>query len=81
MDSTTAIRRMMEREGATPYRVAMDMHKAHSYVSGMIRRGSDPSTAVMADIAKACGYTLQLVGHGETLTLDGTRETEDKAEG
>lgn len=78
MDSTTAIRRMMEREGATPYRVAMDMHKAHSYVSGMIRRGSDPSTAVMADIAKACGYTLQLVGHGETLTLDGTRETEDK---
>lgn len=78
MDSTTAIRRMMEREGATPYRVAMDMHKAHSYVSGMIRRGSDPSTAIMADIAKACGYTLQLVGHGETLTLDGTRETEDK---
>ncbi|MDY4535629.1 hypothetical protein, partial [Tractidigestivibacter sp.] len=63
MDSTTAIKRMMEREGATPYRVAMDMHRAHSYVSGMIRRGSDPSTAVMADIAQACGYTLQLVGH------------------
>ncbi|MCI6273960.1 MAG: hypothetical protein MR611_04745 [Coriobacteriaceae bacterium] len=73
MDSTTAIKRMMEREGATPYRVAMDMHRAHSYVSGMIRRGSDPSTAVMADIAQACGYTLQLVGHGETLALDGTR--------
>ena len=78
MDSTTAIRRMMQREGVSPYRVALTMHKASSYVSGMLRRGSDPSTAVMADIAKACGYTLQLVGHGETLTLDGTRADEDK---
>ena len=72
MDSGKAIRHMLDASGQSAYKAALAIGRKHSYISGMLLRGSDPSSAVLSDIARACGYSLQLVGHGETLPLDGT---------
>lgn len=83
MKPSDAVRRMVDRSGLSGYEVSRKAGRATAYVSVMLSRGVDPSTRVMADLAAACGYTLQLVGHGETLILDGTvrRGGQDSAQG
>lgn len=71
MTGPDAISYMMDVEGISAYAAARRIGRGPSYVSGMVRRGSDPSTAVMASIARACGYQLCLVGHGEVIEIDG----------
>lgn len=81
MDTNACVRHMLDKAGMSPYAASLAMGRAHSYMGQALKRKGGIGAPVLAEIAKACGYTLQLVGHGETLTLDGTRETEDKAEG
>lgn len=49
------------------------MGRAQSYVDTVLRRGSDPSSAVLAEIANACGYKLVLVklDGSDSIDLDG----------
>lgn len=72
MDATEAIRHMVDVSGLGGYGASRAAGRAPSYVSVVIRRHGDVATGVLADLAAVCGYSLQLVGHGETLTLDGT---------
>lgn len=74
---------MVEASGLGGYGVSRAAGRAPSYVSVVLHRHGDVACSVLADIAAACGYTLQLVGHGETLTLDGTgrRGGQDPAQG
>jgi len=73
MDTLQAVREMLDGSGLTPYRVAVKIGRHSSYVSQMVRRGSVPSADLLAKIAGACGYRLQLVPieGGDTLTIDG----------
>ena len=80
MDTNACVRHMLDKAGMSPYAVSLAMGRAHSYMGQALKRKGGIGAPVLAEIAQACGYTLQLVGHGETLTLDGTRETEDKSE-
>lgn len=73
MDTLQAVREMLAASGLTPYRVAVKIGRHSSYVSQMVRRGSVPSADLLAEIAGACGYRLELVPDdgGDVLTIDG----------
>ena len=76
MDTTEAVRAMLDETGASPYAAAMALGKTHSYISGMLRRGSEPAPSVLADIAHVCGRELVLVPEGSdvpegTIVIDG----------
>lgn len=73
VDTLEAVRAMLEHSGRTSYRVAVEMGRAPSYVSSMLRRGSCPSADVLAQMADACGYDLRLVSRDglDALTIGG----------
>lgn len=73
MKSLDTVRLMLDRSGATAYRVAVAIGRKPNYISGMLRRGSVPSADLLARIAAACDYDLRLVprGGGESIDLDG----------
>jgi hypothetical protein len=65
---------MLEASGLTSYRVSVVLGRHSSYVSTMLRRGSRPSGDLLARVAAACGYRLELVpvdGSGPVLVVDG----------
>jgi len=71
MTASDAVREMLGASGLTTYRVSKALGRHSSYVSTMLRRGSCPSADLLAKIAGACGYSLQLVPleGGDTLTI------------
>lgn len=73
MKSLDAVRLMLDRSGATAYRVAVAIGRKPNYISGMLRRGSVPSADLLARIAAACGYSLRLVplNGGEEIDITG----------
>ena len=60
MRSTQAAREMMASSGLTHRQAAHRLDRSDSYISQVIGQKSI-GCDVMADIARACGYTLQLV--------------------
>ena len=79
MDTLQALRLMLDRSGATAYRVAVAIGRKPNYVSGMLRRGSVPSADLLARMATACGYSLQLapLNGGETIDISGESSPPD----
>ena len=79
MDTLQALRLMLDRSGATAYRVAVAIGRKPNYVSGMLRRGSVPSADLLAKIAAACGYSLRLVPQngGEIIDINGESSPPD----
>lgn len=80
MDTNTCVRHMLDKAGMSPYAASLAMGRAHSYMGQALKRKGGIGAPVLAEIAQACGYRLQLVGHGEVLELDGTRR-EGESEG
>lgn len=74
MSPSDAVREMVRASGMSAYAASRKAGRASAYISVLLSRGVDPSSRVLADIATACGYTLQLVGHGEVIELDGTHD-------
>lgn len=74
MSPSDAVREMIRASGLSAYAVSRKAGRASAYISVLLSRGVDPSSRVLTDIATACGYTLQLVGHGEVIELDGTHD-------
>lgn len=73
MKTLEAVRLMLDRSGATSYRVAVDMGRSPTYVSSMLRRGSCPSADLLAKMAHICGYRLDLVPYdgSDVIHIDG----------
>ena len=73
MRSLDAVRLMLERSNTTPYRAAVSIGRSPTYVSSMLRRGSVPSADILSEIARACGYRLDLVplDGSESIHIDG----------
>ena len=63
------VRHMVDKSGMTQSDVSEKMGKGRGYVLTMTSRGSSPSAANLAKLAKACGYRLVLEGHGESLCI------------
>lgn len=71
MNTLDAVRKMINHSGGSAYSVALELGRTHSYVSGMLRRGSVPSGDILAQLAHACGYKLYLEGHDERIEIGG----------
>ena len=79
MQVTQAIQSMCAASGLTHRQIAGRLGKYDTYVSQMITRRTDPQTSTLADLARACGYSLQLVpmDGGEAITIgDDSRGTD-----
>lgn len=74
MSPSDAVREMVKASGLSAYAASRKAGRASAYISVLLSRGVDPSSRVLADIARACGYTLKLVGHGDVIELDGTHD-------
>ena len=73
MDAIDALRVMVEASGMTHRQIAHRLGKYDAYVSQVLTRARDPQAATLADIARACGYRLDLVplDGGATITIGG----------
>lgn len=67
MDSSHALRTVVEASGLTHRQIARRLDRYDSYVSQVLTRTSAPGADTIASIARACGYRLELV------PLDGGR--------
>ena len=75
MRTLDAVRSMLDDAGMSSYRLAMALDRDSAYFSGMLRRGSCPSGDLLAQMATACNYSLQLVpqdGAGDPIVIDGS---------
>ena len=61
MDTTKAIREMIEASGMTHRQIASRMGRYDAYVSQLVSRGTEPRVDTLASVASACGYRLELV--------------------
>lgn len=75
MDTLKAMQIMLGASDVTPYRAAKMLGRGSSYISGMVWRGSCPSTDLLARLADACGWRLVLLPPDGldvgALTIDG----------
>ena len=65
-----AINSMIRGSGKSRRQVSMEMGRNEGYVSTTVQTRARPRVDVLVEIAKACGYELQLVGHDETIVID-----------
>ena len=63
------VRHMVNMSGKTQSDVSESMGKSRGYVLASTSRGSSPSAANLAKLARACGYRFVLEGHGESISV------------
>jgi len=76
MEALQALRHMVNMSGKSTKAVSRDMGIADTYISMTLSRKSVPKLDTFVDIAEACGYSVQIVGHDETISIDGKRRIE-----
>lgn len=81
MDSTQALRRMVDMSGKPQRVISADAGKSAGFVQSYLATKRRPSADLLATIARACGYSLVLEGHGERIVIDGTRRDAGEAPG
>ena len=64
-----ALGEMVGRSGMARADVSRDIGRNPAFLANAINKGTTPSTALLARIAKACGYRLQLVGRGSVIDV------------
>ena len=72
MDGRQALRHMVKASGKPQRAISTDIGRSEGFVQSYLATGRVPSADLMATLAHACGYSLGLVGHGETLTIGET---------
>lgn len=83
MDSRQALAHVVAKGGKSKAALSRELGRSEGFVSSLFSMHRAPGVDLMASIAKACGYDLQLVGHGETITLgdDGEGDGQARAQG
>ena len=81
MDSKQAIRHMADKSGISRRGLSAALDRSDGYVQAYIYGSRAPGADVLARWAHACGYSLCLVGHGETLTIGETDTSDEGGEG
>ena len=73
MDAKNALRRIVTLSGKTQRQISSDMGRSENFVSAVRTQKRTPNADLMAEMAQACGYDLQLAkkGGGEVITIDG----------
>ena len=72
MDTTQAIRQIINASGKSIRQAAGDMGKSPTYLSSFLTRGSIPKADTLATLANVCEYDLCLISRetGETIRID-----------
>lgn len=70
MRITDAIKHMCEQSGQGVVGASQALGKSRMYLSALISRGSYPRTDTLVQIARACGYKVELVKNGERIELE-----------
>ncbi len=76
MDTNLCVRHMLDKAGLSPNAACQSMGRANGYVDQSLKRRGGIGAPTLAEIAQACGYELQLVGRGETLSIDPANTSE-----
>lgn len=76
MNSREALAHVVRASGKSKAAISRGVGKSSNFVSALFSMKRAPGTDLLAEIAQECGYTLQLVGHGETLQIDGKADSE-----
>lgn len=64
-----AINQMARESGMTFKDISLKMGRSARYIDDIKHKGITSSASVMAEISKACGYDMRLVGHGQTIHI------------
>ena len=65
-----AIGAMVSGSGKSRRQISLEMGRHENFLTTKIQERSSPRADSLAEIAAACGYQLQLVGHGEVIVID-----------
>lgn len=65
-----AVSTMIRRSGKSRRQISLELGLHENSITTLVQKGNVPKTEKLAEIAAACGYQLQLVGHGETIVID-----------
>lgn len=81
MQTIDAMRAMIDQSGLTHRQIAHRLGKYDAYVSQVVSRARDPQASTLADIARACGYRLDLVpmDGGASITIGKDFEPTDSS--
>ena len=71
----SAINAMVRGSGKNRQQISLEMGRSKTYLTATVQKKVRPRTDVLVEIAKACGYKLQLVGHDETIVIDNKSES------
>lgn len=64
------VTRMVDKSGLSRFDVSMKMGKSKTFISNYATTGRIPSAALLAEVARACGYEVHIIGHGEDITVE-----------
>ena len=70
MQTLEAIRAMMAEAQLSGYGLSRAMGRADSFVSVLFAKHTEPSAALLAELAQACGYRLTLTPTSNELPND-----------
>lgn len=70
-----AINSMIRNSGKNRQQISLEMGRSKTYLTTTIQTRARPRVDVLVEIAKACNYELQLVGHDETIVIDNKPES------
>lgn len=70
MNDAETIRHMCEKSGMSMREVSEKMGKHANFLSATLSRGGGVGVSTLANVAKICGYVLQVNGHGEIVTVE-----------
>ena len=77
MRGIDAMRHMVGASGRSQREISVALGHAPTYVSTLLAQGSSPSIDNLARVAALTGHRIEIVGHGETLTI-GEADTIDE---
>lgn len=70
MRSLDLVRHMAKACGKSLRGLSVEMGRSPNWLSGTLSRNKEIHAETLAEIAKACGYSLVISGHGESIEVD-----------
>ena len=70
MRSLDLVRHMAKTCGKSLRGLSVEMGRSPNWLSGTLSRNKEIHAETLSEIANACGYSLVISGHGETIEVD-----------
>ena len=79
MDTIEVIKHMLMHTNTSKRSLSLRIGKSQNYLVNSLASNKDMSAMNLARIAQEMGYTLQITGHGEVLTIDPLSDQENNS--